>query len=316
MPFKKYLIPTIALFCLLPYVDPAMAILGGMLCAFILGNDYKDKTEKLAPKLLAICVVGLGGGMNLIDVLEVGAQGFVYTAIGITLTLSLGFALVKMLKVERQSGMLICAGTAICGGSAIAALAPAIQARSSAIVVSLAVVFMLNALALVVFPYVGYVFELSQQQFGLWSALAIHDTSSVIGAGLKYGEEALQTGTSVKLARALWIIPLVLMVQAFYKPEDNALKDGELAKRKYPWFILGFLAMAAIVTFVPALQSTGEAIYYGAQRGLILTLFLIGANMNVESLRAVGVRPFILGGLLWAIVSVGSLMAVSLGFAS
>lgn len=305
---QKFILPALALLCLHPLIDPALALLAGALCALVIGNPYTEITEKLPKILLMWCVVGLGGGMNLMAVLQAGISGFGYTAMSITVTLALGLGLARFLKVERQSAMLISAGTAICGGSAIAAIAPTISARSSAVVVSLAVVFVLNAIALLIFPPIGEALDLTQSQFGLWSALAIHDTSSVVGAGLKYGEEALQTGTSVKLARALWIVPLVFAVQAFYKSDET---DGEpKARPKYPWFILGFMVLAALVTYIPALQPAGEWIAFAAKRGLVLTLFLIGTNINAEVIKSIGARPFILGILLWGIISVISLLAI------
>lgn len=313
-PFQTYILPALAALCLLPFIDPALALVMGVACALFIGNPYARQTEKLPKTLLAWCVVGLGGGMNLLDVLQAGASGFVYTAISIALTLALGLGLMRALKVDPQSGVLISIGTAICGGSAIAAMAPVLAARSGAIAVSLAVVFVLNGVALVLFPMIGQMTDLTQHQFGLWSALAIHDTSSVVGAGLKYGEEALQTGTSVKLARALWIVPLVFAAHAFLA--QNAPQEAGAAKPKpkYPWFILGFLALAALVTFVPALAPVGEWAAYAARRGLVLTLFLIGTNINADVIRSVGLRPFVLGVTLWVIVSCVSLAAILCGW--
>lgn len=310
--FSKYCLPALALLCLMPMVNPALALVLGVLCALILGNPYADQTEKLPKTLLAWCVIGLGAGMNLMEVLQAGADGLLYTAISITLIMALGLGLARAVKVERENGLLITVGTAICGGSAIAAIAPVIHARSGAVAVALGVVFVLNALALVVFPIIGQALEMSQQSFGLWSALAIHDTSSVVGAGLAYGEDALQTGTSVKLARALWIVPLVFAVAALYK-RGEGLDEQPNSKRKYPWFILGFLALAGLVTFIPALAEAGEWIAYAAQRGLVLTLFLIGTNINMAVLKSVGFRPFIFGGILWLIVSALSLAAILSG---
>lgn len=307
----RALFHVLALICLWPIIDPALALIMGIVFALIFQNPFQDIAEKLPKKLLPLCMIGLGGGMNLMTVLHVGASGFVYTAISIALTISLGLIMMRALKVEREAGMLITIGTAICGGSAIAAIAPVLNARSGAIAVSLAVVFVLNATALLIFPPIGEALNMDQHAFGLWSALAIHDTSSVVGAGLKYGEEALQTGTAVKLARALWIVPLVFAVQAVYVSPTNQT-DGQV-KRKYPWFIFGFLVLAAIVTFVPVLQSAGEWIAFIARRGLVLTLFLIGANIHMNVLKSVGLRPFIMGALLWAFVSIVSLAAIMSG---
>lgn len=309
---SKYLLPLFGALCLFPIIDPALALVMGIAFTLLIGNVYKTHTEKLSRVLLIWGVIGLGANMNLLEVLQAGASGFVYTAISIILVMGLGLLLARTLKVSRQNGLLITVGTAICGGSAIAAIAPVIHARSSSIAISLAVVFIMNAVALIALPYIGHALEMSQHSFGLWAALAIHDTSSVVGAGLKFGEEALQTGTSVKLARALWIVPMVLAVQALYVHDD--LPEGEpKPKRKYPWFILGFLALAALVTFFPVLSEAGEWVAYAARRDLVLTLFLIGANIHADVLKSVGFRPFVFGVLLWLLVAIISLAAILAG---
>lgn len=310
--FQKFAIPALALLCLLPVINPAVALLLGVLCALFIGNPYQTQTEKLPKKTLSIGIICLGGAMNLIEVLQVGASGFAYTIISITLTMAAGLLLARALKVERESGVLITVGTAICGGSAIAAIAPVIFARTSAIAISLAVVFVMNGVALAILPYIGHALEMDQHSFGLWAALAVHDTSSVVGATMIYGAEALHTGTAVKLARALWIVPLVFAVQALYKLEDLPADEGR-AKRKYPWFILGFLALAALVTFVPPLQNVGEWIAYAGRRILVVTLFLIGTNIHKEVLKSVGFRPFALGIILWVIVTIATLAAILAG---
>lgn len=309
---QQVIIPAVALLCLHPIVNPAVALLVGILCALFIGNPYPNITDKLPRKTLSFGIICLGGGMNLIEVLQVGASGIVYTVLSISITMAIGLMLARALKVERESGVLITVGTAICGGSAIAAIAPVIYARSSAIAISLAVVFVMNGIALAVLPYIGHALDMSQHSFGVWSALAIHDTSSVVGATLIYGEEALHTGTAVKLARALWIVPLVFAVQALYKLE-HLPADESRSKRKYPWFILGFLALAALVTFVPVLQTAGEWAAYAGRRILVVTLFLIGTNIHAEVLRSVGFRPFALGVILWVIVSIGTLVAIQEG---
>lgn len=309
---QKFAIPALALVCLLPIINPVMALLAGIICALFIGNPYQTQTEKLPRKTLSLGIICLGGAMNLIEVLQVGASGFAYTIISITLTMAAGLLLARALKVERESGVLITVGTAICGGSAIAAIAPVIYARNSAIAISLAVVFVMNGVALGLLPTIGHALNMDQHSFGLWAALAVHDTSSVVGATMIYGAEALHTGTAVKLARALWIVPLVFAVQALYKLEDLPADEAR-SKRKYPWFILGFLALAAIVTFVPALQSAGEWVAYAGRRILVVTLFLIGTNIHKEVLKSVGFRPFALGVILWVIVSVATLAAIVQG---
>jgi uncharacterized integral membrane protein (TIGR00698 family) len=238
-------------------------------------------------------------------------HGLGYTAISLTLVLALGWWLARLLKVERDVGLLISVGTAICGGSAIAAAAPVLRAKEHEISMALATVFLLNAVALVVFPPIGHAAGLGQDAFGLWSALAIHDTSSVVGAGLAYGSRALEVATTVKLARALWIVPLTLGLGWLVARRNGASADAAPVKK--PWFIAGFLAMAALVTFVPALHEPGHLLALVARRLLVLTLFLIGAGLSRESLRQVGLRPFIQGLVLWLLVGSLGLGAVKLG---
>jgi len=261
--------------------------------------------------LLALSIIGLGAGMNLSDVMAAGMNGFFYTLLSIAFAIGLGVFLGRLLKVESNIAVLITFGSAICGGSAIAALAPVIKAKEHEITVALGVVFTLNALALIIFPSIGNWVVLTQEQFGLWAALAIHDTSSVVGASMQYGAEALEVGTTVKLVRALWIIPLVFVV-AFWIARKEKSRSGTVTKIKLPWFILGFVAMAALVTFVPVLQSAGELVSFGAKRLLILTLFLIGAGLSREALKQVGVEPFLHGTILWMAIMSVSLLAITL----
>ncbi len=293
----------LGLACLHPIISPALALLLGLCCALVFGNPHAQYTEKLPKPLLAFCIIGLGAGMNVHQVLETGLEGLGISFGFMMLTLICGLALIRLLGVERESGFLITAGTAICGGSAIAAVSSAINARSHAVAVSMAVVFILNGLALLLFPYIGQWFELSQSEFGLWAAIAIHDTSSVVGASAVYGKEALEVATSTKLARTLWIIPLVLALALLYR---SAEQEGA-GSLKFPWFIFGFIAMAGFFTFMPQFQSTGDIIAMGAKQGLSLTLFIIGLNVNITMLKTAGPRPFILGASLWCLVSVLSL---------
>jgi uncharacterized integral membrane protein (TIGR00698 family) len=289
-----------------------MALVLGVMVGLVFGNPYMEQTKKITPRLLAISIVGLGAGMNLMVVAQAGIAGLGYTAISIVLTMLAGLAIGVVLRTEREASVLLSVGTAICGGSAIAAVAPAINAKHHNISVALGVVFLLNAVGLLIFPVIGHYFDLSQTQFGLWSALAIHDTSSVVGAGTQYGPEALETGTTVKLARALWIVPLVFIIQAVWSRKYGA--GDTAAKRKYPWFILGFLAMAALVTWVPALGPAGEVIVMVARRLLVLTLFLIGASLTRDTLRAVGFRPLVQGVALWVLVAGISLCLIRNGW--
>jgi uncharacterized integral membrane protein (TIGR00698 family) len=250
--------------------------------------------------------------MNLRAVARAGLHGLGYTALSLVLVLALGWWLARLLKVERDAGLLISVGTAICGGSAIAAVAPVLHAKEHEISVALATVFLLNAAALLIFPPLGHAAGLGQDAFGLWAALAIHDTSSVVGAGLAYGPRALEVATTVKLARALWIVPLTLSIGWIVARRGAASIDAPPVKK--PWFIAGFLIMAALVTFVPGLHAPGQFIAIAARRVLVLTLFLIGAGLSREALRSVGLRPFLQGLLLWLIVGSLGLGAVKLGW--
>jgi uncharacterized integral membrane protein (TIGR00698 family) len=252
--------------------------------------------------------------MNLRAVAKAGLHGLGYTTISIVLVLGLGWWLARLLKVERDAGLLISVGTAICGGSAIAAVAPVLRAREHEISVALATVFLLNAVALVIFPPIGHTVGLSQEAFGLWSALAIHDTSSVVGAGLAYGPRALEVATTVKLARALWIVPLTLGIGWAVARRSESSPDTPPVKK--PWFIAGFLIVAALVTYVPELHMPGHLIAAGARRVLVLTLFLIGSGLSREALQNVGFRPFMHGLVLWLVVGSIGLAAVRWGLLS
>ena len=299
------------LLALAPFTPSAAALVGGAMLALTLGNPRQSQTRVWTHRLLPLAVVGLGAEMNLRTVANAGLHGLGYTAISLALVLALGWWLAKAFKVERDAGLLISVGTAICGGSAIAAVAPVLRAKEQAISVALATVFLLNAAALLLFPPIGHAMGLSQNAFGLWSALAIHDTSSVVGAGLAYGPRALEVATTVKLARALWIVPLTLGIGWFVERKSET--SAEAAPVKKPWFIAGFLGMAALVTFVPPMQMPGHVVAFAAHRVLVLTLFLIGAGLSRETLRSVGLRPFLQGLLLWLIVGSVGLGAVKLG---
>ena len=294
-------------FCLSPWGSAALALLAGVGFALLTGNPYQPITKKMTSHFLSWSIIGLGAGMNLIAVGQAGLSGLGMTLVSISVTLALGLVLGRLLRADRETSLLIAVGTAICGGSAIAAIAPVIRAKPQSIAVALGAVFMLNATALFLFPTVGHIFNLGQVEFGTWSALAIHDTSSVVGAGLQYGAEALQAGVTIKLARALWIVPLTLVFGYFYRQQEAG---QTAAKPKKPWFILGFLGMAALVTWVPDLQPYGHMIERVARKGLVVTLFLIGANLTLDTLRAVGMRPLLQGVILWIIVSVTTLMVV------
>lgn len=302
-----------ALATLHPAVSAGTALAAGIGFALTLGNPAGAWTRKGARRLLALSVVGLGAGMNLTAVLHAGAHGFAYTVASLSLCFTLGWLLRRLLKVERTTGLLITLGTAICGGSAIAAAVPVLGAKDDATSVSLGTVFLLNAVALFLFPPVGQWLHLGQTAFGLWAALAIHDTSSVVGAALRYGPQALQVATSVKLARALWIVPVTLGLGWL---ERRRHPEGDTGRAPFPLFIVGFLLAAGLVTFVPGLTTLGSWVFRGAQRLLVLTLFLIGANLSRPALRAVGARPLALGVLLWIGVGVATLSGVLLSVIS
>lgn len=301
-----------ALLALLPGTPAAAALTGGALLALTLGNPWPTQTSTWMRRLLPMAVVGLGADMNLRTVLNAGLHGLGYTALSLLLVLALGGWLARLLKVEGDAGLLISVGTAICGGSAIAAVAPVLRAKEQEISVALATVFLLNAVALVVFPPLGHAAGLGQEAFGLWAALAIHDTSSVVGAGLAYGPRALEVATTVKLARALWIVPLTLIIGWSLARRDHSATAA--APMKKPWFIVGFLATAALVTYLPALQWPGHVLALAARRLLVLTLFLIGAGLSRQALSKVGLRPFLQGLLLWLIVGALGLGITKLGW--
>lgn len=294
---------------LTPWASPALALVAGLTFALTLGTPSPARVKRLQTLSLQASVVGLGAGMNLSVLGRVGLMGVGQTLVTLGVTLSAALLLARWLSTERTTSLLIGVGTAICGGSAIAAVAPAIGAKSEQSSLALAVVFLLNALALVVFPRVGGWAGLTPEQFGLWCALAIHDTSSVVGAAMSMGPVALAIGTTVKLARALWIIPLTLVLARVWKVQ------GPVRKATRPWFIGGFVALAALVTWVPALAEPGQVIAEGARHVLVASLFLVGAGVSREALEAVGARPLVLGVLLWVLIGAGSLAAILAGVA-
>jgi uncharacterized integral membrane protein (TIGR00698 family) len=290
--------------CLTPFVSPPVALVLGLIVALLAGNPFPEQTRAKTKFLLQASVVLLGFGMNLEKVLEAGREGIAFTVATIFGTLALGYLIGKILKIDEKVSHLISSGTAICGGSAIAAIAPVIEPDSEEISVSMGTVFILNSVALFIFPVIGHALDLSQTQFGVWSAVAIHDTSSVVGAAARFGDEALQTGTTVKLARALWIAPVALLFAYFYRKKSAA------AKIAVPYFILLFLAASVVRTYVVLPENLYEFLVGTAKKGLTVTLFLIGASLSVETVRRVGIKPFLQGVLLWVVVSLISLWAV------
>jgi len=279
-------------------VSPPIALLAGLIYGLTMAHPFHVGSKRLARFLLQASVVALGFGMNLQEVVHAGRSGFLYTAIGITTAMLLGLGLGYLIHVGRTSAFLISAGTAICGGSAIAAVGPIANASEEEMAVSLGTVFILNSIALLLFPIIGYALRLSQPQFGLWAALAIHDTSSVVGATAKYGAEALAVGTTVKLARALWIVPLSFVTAFLLKSKS---------KVQWPWFILFFVLAALLNTLLPSLRTTFGVLSHLGKNGLTVTLFLIGTGLNKQTLQSVGLRPLLQGVVLWTIVAAGSL---------
>lgn len=285
-------------FCLTPWASPPIALALGLALALTIGNPFARRTSKPTKLLLQASVVGLGFGMNLKQVIAAGRSGILFTVATIFGTLLLGFIVGRALHVEKTIAHLISSGTAICGGSAIAAIGPVLDANDEEMSVSLATVFILNSIALFVFPMIGHAQHLTQHQFGIWAAIAIHDTSSVVGAAAKYGAEALQIATTVKLTRALWIVPLTLA---------TAFAFRKSARVTIPWFILWFVVASIIRTYV---NGPFDIIVQAAKIGLTVTLFLIGAGLSRRSIASVGARPLVLGVLLWIVISVTALAAV------
>ena len=306
LPLRRLIFLLAALACLTPWVGPAGALVLGIALALLVGNPWPRPMAVWTKRILAWSIVGLGAGMNLGVVLKAGRHGLALTFCTILTTLGLGFVLSRFLRVRGKAGLLVSAGTAICGGSAIAALAPAIDAPEEDTSVALATVFLLNAAALIIFPAVGHALGMGQRDFGFWSALAIHDTSSVVGAGLAYGAQALQVGTTVKLARALWIVPLTLGASILSRKRGTP--------RRYPWFILGFLLAAAAFTWLPSVQGLGSGLAALSHKGMALALFGIGAGISLQGLRRVGPRPLLLGLTLWIVVASCSLALVRVGW--
>jgi uncharacterized integral membrane protein (TIGR00698 family) len=306
-PAARWLLLAGALASLLPWTPPWAALLAGTGIALLVGNPCAVATARLSRQLLPIAVTGLGAGVNLAIVARVGLQGLGYTFIGLLATFALGAWLARRAGVAPKLAALICAGTGICGGSAIAAAAPAIGASNEETSAALATIFTLNAVALLVFPPLGVWFGLDAHQFGLWCALAIHDTSSVTGAALTHGADALATATTVKLARTLWIVPVALALGAWAAQRDGTGHRGGV---RVPWFIAGFALLSAVFTFLPAMQPLAPAVSRVVRSLLTLTLFLIGAGLSREVLCTLGLRPLLHALLLWVVIGGVSLAAI------
>jgi uncharacterized integral membrane protein (TIGR00698 family) len=293
-------------------LSPPLALLAGIVFALTLAHPYSAESKQLSKFLLQASVVLLGFGMNLADVLHAGAAGFLYTAVSISAALLLGWALGRLLGVAKKASFLIAVGTAICGGSAIAAIAPITHPDEDEMAMSMGTIFVLNSIALLLFPAIGLSLHLSQTQFGLWAALAIHDTSSVVGAAAHYGPQALQVGTTVKLTRALWIVPVALATATFVaRGSEGAARQS--VKIQLPWFIALFCLAAVARTYLPA-PALYETLSRLGRAGLAVVLFLIGTSLSRETLRRAGVKPMIQGVVLWIVVASASLAAIRAGW--
>ncbi|MDD2797505.1 MAG: putative sulfate exporter family transporter [Bacteroidales bacterium] len=300
--FVKLSFTLLAGISLLPVVTPSIALFGGLIFALTIGNPFPTQTRKISKHSLQIAVVGLGFGMNLHESLKTGLDGIGFTLFSVASIMIIGFFVGRWIKLSKATSYLISAGTAICGGSAIAAISPVIRANQIETSVSLATVFTLNAIGLILFPYLGHYFHLSQQQFGMWAAIAIHDTSSVVGAGATYGSQALKIATMVKLTRALWIIPLAFVSSYIFRNKESRIS--------IPWFILFFVGAMVLSSYTTIFQHiTGNVVSLSKQL-LTFTLFLIGSGLTRNSLLISGFRPFVLAVILW--VFIGSLSLFSI----
>lgn len=299
---REVIFISLIILCSASFISPPVALLLGLLTTQFIGHPYLHLNSRATHYLLQISVVGLGFGMNVHTALKVGKQGFLFTVVSITGVLILGYILGKILKINKETSFLISVGTAICGGSAIASVSPVINAKEKQISVALGTIFILNSVALLIFPVIGHWLHLSQSQFGLWCAIAIHDTSSVVGASSKYGNEALQVATTVKLTRALWIIPVAFFSSIVFKSKNS--------KIKIPYFIGLFVVAIILNTYVPFFQKIGSYIVDISKTGLTMTLFLIGAGLSGKVLASVGSKPVLQGIILWILIAVPAVLAV------
>lgn len=299
----------VILLFLVPFLTPATALLSGLIVAMTVGNPFIQHNKIFTKILLQASVVGLGFGMNLTEAMEAGKTGFVFTIFSIALTMGLGLWIGKLLKVNAGTRTLVSGGTAICGGSAIAAIAPVIKAKDNDMTVALGTIFALNAIALFIFPPLGNLLGMNDTEFGYWCAIAIHDTSSVVGAAAERSELALQIATTTKLIRALWIIPLTLIISVVYN-KYNKEEEGNKGKIAIPWFIFLYIVAMVIATYIPQGAELYEKTVRIARYGMIYTLFLIGSGLSWQSLKQVGFRPILLGVILWVVISVVSAITI------
>jgi len=296
---RKAVFIILAVICLTPLLSSPIALALGFGLAIFIGNPFEQHLHKYIHLLLQISIVGLGFGLKLNEALQAGKTGFLLTVVSILTVMILGYVLGKVFKLEEKLSYLISAGTAICGGSAIAAISPIIKPDTKEISLSLAIVFTLNSVALFIYPAIGHLLHLSQEQFGLWCAVGIHDTSSVVGAAGKYGNEALKIATTVKLARALWIIPVSIITMFIFKNKES--------KVKIPWFIGYFIIAILLNTYLPFPEYLTISITALAKSGLNLTLFFIGSTLSIKTLKTIGFKPLAAAVILWMVISIGSL---------
>lgn len=299
---RKVFFIALAVLCLTPLISSPIALALGFALAVFMGNPFEKHLHQYIHLLLQISIVGLGFGLKLDEALNAGKTGLMLTIVSIVTVMVLGYFLGKIFKLERPLSYLLSAGTAICGGSAIAAVSPIIKSSTKQISLALAIVFTLNSIALFVYPAIGHLLNLSQEQFGLWCAVGIHDTSSVVGAASKYGDEALKIATTVKLARALWIIPVSLITMFIFKSKGT--------KIKIPWFIGYFIIAILLNTYFPVLDRFSSSITVLAKSGLNLTLFFIGSTLSLQTLKSIGLKPLLTAVLLWITISAGSLLYI------
>ena len=299
---RKILFFLLVLFCVSPFASSPVALALGIAFTIIIGNPYEQKVHKYIHLLLQISIVGLGFGLQLDEAMKAGREGITLTIMSITTVMVLGYFLGKFLKIERPLSYLISVGTAICGGSAIAAVTPIIKPTTKQMSLALAIVFTLNSVALFIYPAIGHLLDMTQEQFGLWCAIGIHDTSSVVGAANKYGDIALKVATTVKLSRALWIIPMSLLTMVLFKTKG--------AKIKIPWFIGYFIIAILLHTYFPIFEGFSHIATTAAKSGLNLTLFFIGSTISIQTLKTISWKPLFLAIVLWVIISVGSLLMI------
>jgi uncharacterized integral membrane protein (TIGR00698 family) len=300
---RKIIFITLGIVCLTPFISSPIALALGFMLAVFIGNPFEKHLHHYIHLLLQISIVGLGFGLKLDEALHAGKTGLMLTVVSIITVMVLGYILGKLLKLEKPLAYLISAGTAICGGSAIAAVSPIIKPSTKQMSLALAIIFTLNSIALFIYPAIGHLLNLSQEQFGLWCAVGIHDTSSVVGAAGKYGNEALKIATTVKLARALWIIPVSIITMFIFKNKES--------KIKIPWFIGYFIIAILLNTYVPFPEHLNTFITALAKSGLNLTLFFIGSTLSIQTLKTIGFKPLAAAVILWVVISIGSLVYIT-----